>query len=216
MSDPVSPVSGSSYFGDTAAKPTSTLDMSTFLNLLVTQLKNQDPTSPMDDASFYAQIAQLGQVQGMQKLNASADLQQAQSLLGKTVTATRPTSSNSSQSSVFTGVVQSITFKSGQQYMNVQEEGSDGTVQIQIGAIQSVVPTVDVASYSSLIGKRAAGTSAGTAGTADAAGTTVTGVILGITAVNGVAMAQIQPNGTTARTAITAVPVSSLSMIASS
>src|SRR5438046_372255 len=140
----VSPVSGSEYFGQTAAAKKGELDMSTFLNLLVTQLQNQNPLEPMDDAAFYGQMAQLGQVQGMEKLNASSDLSQAQNLLGKTISATRPTSSASGkQGESFTGTVSKIVFKSGQQYLNVQE-GNGGEVQIQLGAIQNVLPSVDV------------------------------------------------------------------------
>ena len=209
MSDTtVNPVSGSGYFGATAVKAKSGLDMSTFLNLLVTQLQNQDPTSPMDDASFYGQIAQLGQVQGLQQLNTSADLAQAQNLLGKTVTATRPTSSASASSSTFTGVVQSITFKDGAYYLNVNEGGDGGTVQIQQSAIQSVLPTVDVAGMSSLIGKTVAGTT-----TTDGVTSDVVGTVVGITAQDGQAYAQVQSTSG-GKTTTTAVPVSTLTQIA--
>lgn len=208
MSDTtVSPVSGSSYFGQTAVAAKKGLDMSTFLNLLVTQLQNQDPTSPMDDSSFYAQIAQLGQVQGMQQLNASSDLNQAQQLLNKTVTATRPTSSSSGTSGgTFTGVVQSITFKNGSQYLNVKEDGTDGTVQIQLSAIQSVLPSVDVASDSNLIGKKVAGSVTTNGTTSD-----VVGTVVGITAQDGQAIAQLSVSG---QSGYVSVPVSSLTQIA--
>ncbi|MGA2183754.1 MAG: flagellar hook capping FlgD N-terminal domain-containing protein [Bryobacteraceae bacterium] len=35
----------------------------TFLQLLVTQLKNQDPTSPMDGTQFVTQLAQFSQLE---------------------------------------------------------------------------------------------------------------------------------------------------------
>jgi len=38
-------------------------DMDTFLNMLVTQLKNQDPLSPMDSTEFTNQIVQFSQVE---------------------------------------------------------------------------------------------------------------------------------------------------------
>lgn len=202
-SSTVVPVSGSEYFGQTAATKKSTLDMSTFLNLLTTQLQNQNPLEPMDDASFFAQIAQLGQVQGMDSLKASADLEQAQTLLGKTVSATRPTSSASGkQGEAFTGVVQSISFKNGAQYLNVAENGGSGTVQIQLSAIQSVLPAADVSNASNLIGKKVAGTAN------DASGTSVVGVVEGITATNGQAVANVLMNGK-----YYTVPVASLTQI---
>ena len=43
----------------------------TFLQLLVTQLQNQDPTSPMDSSQMTSQLAQIDTVSGIQSLNTS-------------------------------------------------------------------------------------------------------------------------------------------------
>lgn len=69
-----------------------------FLNLLVTQLKNQDPLNPMDNAQMTSQLAQINTVDGISKLNAtlqtllsnSVDNQalQAASLVGQHVLVT--------------------------------------------------------------------------------------------------------------------------------
>ncbi|MBC7414589.1 MAG: flagellar hook assembly protein FlgD [Herminiimonas sp.] len=40
-----------------------------FLTLLVTQMKNQDPLNPMDNAQITSQLAQLSTVNGIDKLN---------------------------------------------------------------------------------------------------------------------------------------------------
>ncbi|MCC6535473.1 MAG: hypothetical protein IT531_23225 [Burkholderiales bacterium] len=40
-----------------------------FLTLLVTQLKNQDPLSPMDNAQITTQLSQISTVSGLDKLN---------------------------------------------------------------------------------------------------------------------------------------------------
>ncbi len=40
-----------------------------FLKLLVTQMKNQDPLNPMDNAQVTSQLAQISTVQGIDKLN---------------------------------------------------------------------------------------------------------------------------------------------------
>ena len=66
-----------------------------FLKLLVTQLKNQDPLSPMDNAQLTSQIAQINTVTGIATLNTSVQglssqfLQmqtlQGASLVGKSV-----------------------------------------------------------------------------------------------------------------------------------
>jgi flagellar basal-body rod modification protein FlgD len=43
----------------------------TFLQLLVTQLQNQDPTNPMDSSQMTSQLAQINTVTGISQLNAS-------------------------------------------------------------------------------------------------------------------------------------------------
>src|SRR5881227_1562992 len=40
-----------------------------FLKLLVAQMKNQDPLSPMDNAQVTSQMAQINTVSGIEKLN---------------------------------------------------------------------------------------------------------------------------------------------------
>ncbi len=44
-----------------------------FLTLLVTQMKNQDPLNPMDNAQVTSQLAQLSTVNGIDKLNTTLE-----------------------------------------------------------------------------------------------------------------------------------------------
>ena len=44
-----------------------------FLTLLVTQMKNQDPLNPMDNAQITSQLAQLSTVHGIDKLNTTLE-----------------------------------------------------------------------------------------------------------------------------------------------
>lgn len=44
-----------------------------FLKLLVTQLKNQDPMNPMENAEMTMQLAQMSTVEGINKLNTSME-----------------------------------------------------------------------------------------------------------------------------------------------
>ena len=53
-----------------------------FLTLLTAQLKNQDPTSPMDSAQMTSQLAQISTVDGIERLNATL-----QKMLGSTTDA---------------------------------------------------------------------------------------------------------------------------------
>ncbi len=82
------------------ADPLSSLssNLNNFLNLLMTQLKNQDPTTPTDTNQFTTQLVQFASVeqqinidkgvQSLIQLSQSNAVLQASSLVGKTVTAT--------------------------------------------------------------------------------------------------------------------------------
>ena len=61
--------------------------------MLVAQLKNQDPTEPMDSAQYMAQLASFSNVEQVMKTNAKLDammtsmaLTQADGIIGRTLT----------------------------------------------------------------------------------------------------------------------------------
>lgn len=81
----------------TAAKAASTvaakLNAETFLTLFMEQLKNQDPTKPMDSTEYVSQLATLSQVEQATQTNKKLDsllstsfLDQAEALVGRTIT----------------------------------------------------------------------------------------------------------------------------------
>lgn len=55
------------------ASPKATLDQSDFLRLLTTQLKNQDPTKPIDNLQYVQQMAMFSQVAGTAETNQKLD-----------------------------------------------------------------------------------------------------------------------------------------------
>ncbi len=61
-------------------KSTSSDAQDRFLKLLTTQLKNQDPLNPMDNAQMTSQLAQISTVDGIEKLNATLQKLVASSL----------------------------------------------------------------------------------------------------------------------------------------
>ncbi|SCY05334.1 flagellar hook assembly protein FlgD [Microvirga guangxiensis] len=75
------------------AEKTSTVSYDNFLRLLLTQMKNQDPTDPMKSTEYMAQLATFSQVEQAVKSNEKLDallssfaLSQADSVIGRTVT----------------------------------------------------------------------------------------------------------------------------------
>jgi flagellar basal-body rod modification protein FlgD len=86
--------SASIYSGGTSTTPAANQEYNSqlFLKLLVTQLANQDPTSPMDSSQMVSQTAQLASMEQMTSLNATSTSNYqtqmqatATSMLGRTV-----------------------------------------------------------------------------------------------------------------------------------
>jgi flagellar hook assembly protein FlgD len=110
-----------------------------FLTLLTTQLKNQDPTSPLDTNQFTAQITQMTGVEQQllsntllqQLVNNQGGVAQAANLIGETVTAPGPTASSPNIS----GVVTAVTQVNGQTLLTI------GNNQVPLNSIISVSET---------------------------------------------------------------------------
>ncbi len=84
---------GTSGASTSTAGTAKTVDYNAFLQLLIAQMKNQDPTSPMDSSQYMAQLASFSQVEQSVTTNTKLDsllsstaLNNAEALIGKTVT----------------------------------------------------------------------------------------------------------------------------------
>ena len=85
-----SPNSTANKNSEASSAPT-TVTYNQFLQLLIAQMKNQDPTSPTDMSQYMSQFAQLSAVEQAMQTNAKLDtllsssaLAQAESLVGRT------------------------------------------------------------------------------------------------------------------------------------
>lgn len=63
----------------------NTLDKDAFLQLLVAQMKYQDPLEPTSNTEYISQYATFSELEQMQNMSASMDLFRASSLVGETV-----------------------------------------------------------------------------------------------------------------------------------
>jgi flagellar basal-body rod modification protein FlgD len=94
VSSPATNVPSAAASASTAkAGQKATLNYDNFLQLLMTQMKNQDPTEPMKSAEYMGQLASFSQVEqsvdANSKLDAllsSATFSQAGGVIGRTVT----------------------------------------------------------------------------------------------------------------------------------
>jgi flagellar basal-body rod modification protein FlgD len=108
----------------TERKVNKELGKDAFLQLLVSQLKHQDPMKPMDDTSFIAEMAQFSSLEQMQNMNKLLEAQQsfgalsqASNMIGKYVTIQLP----GEQAQIVKGKVEEVRSMAGQ--INVVIDG---------------------------------------------------------------------------------------------
>ena len=119
--------------GTTAAASDLQLD---FMNLLVTQLRNQNPLEPMDNQDMSAQLAQFSELQQLEDMNSSfgdvlESIQRsyASSLIGKDVSFSTAGSGDAAES--MSGEVEEIV-------MNGEIELIIGDRQVSLADVLSV------------------------------------------------------------------------------
>ena len=93
-----------------ATSVASKMNADTFLQLLMAQLQNQDPTKPMDSTEYVGQLASFSQVEQATKTNqkldsllASSFLNQADAIIGRSLTSADGLTSGTVQSVRVTG-----------------------------------------------------------------------------------------------------------------
>ncbi len=126
----------------------SSLGKDSFLQLLVTQMQNQNPLDPQDNSEFVAQLAQFSSLETMQNLSTSVDS-----------ISTMYQSSQALQASSLVG--RSVTVDAGSTYVDTSKamtgsvvlpsSSADTTVKIYDSTGTNVVRTID-------LGTQAAGT----------------------------------------------------------
>jgi len=106
----------------TATKKDTTLGKDDFLKILVTQLRNQDPSQPLQDRDFIAQMAQFSSVEQLMNMSEEMtklrqSLGSASSLIGMTVEWNGM--SDTGIGTTYSGIVEAITIRDGVQHASV-------------------------------------------------------------------------------------------------
>jgi flagellar basal-body rod modification protein FlgD len=142
-----------------AVNPSTNLNDQDFLQLLVAQLKYQDPMSPTDDQSFIQEQAQFSTVEGITSMESTLTTMGAQQQMSSAVnligTQVQYTASDGSTAS---GIVSSVANSSGATTVKV------GGADVAIGSINQVtLPSADSSSSDtdSTDGTTAGGTTGG-------------------------------------------------------
>lgn len=90
---------------------TSTLDKDAFLQLLVAQMKYQDPLEPTSNTEYISQYATFSELEQMQNMSNTMELTRAANLVGQTVAVESVDSNGKTTSDM--GVVDYISYENG-------------------------------------------------------------------------------------------------------
>ncbi len=118
------------------------LDPAQFLNLIITQLQNQDPLAPTDNAALMQQVGQLREITANDKLTTTLtsfsitqELTTASTLIGRNINGLDTTGDE------ITGLVDSVSIKVDEKDRNNRQ------VRVQVGS-----KTVDMSNVRSIDG----------------------------------------------------------------
>lgn len=116
----VESASQSSLSKANAAKSNDGMDKDAFLQLLVAQMKYQDPMEPTSNTEYISQYAQFSQVEQMQNMAGSMDLQRASSLVGQEVYI--KTTDSDGTSNYVQGKVDYVVYENGKAFLAIDEQ----------------------------------------------------------------------------------------------
>lgn len=132
----------SNYEAKTKQTGSSMLGKDDFLKILITQLQNQDPTSPMQDREFIAQMASFSSLEQMTNMNQTmqqflsfqteASLLQQSQMIGKQVTYEVETVDANGEKIIEEkeGVVKSVLFERGSVLLEMNDGSKISSFQV--------------------------------------------------------------------------------------
>ncbi len=120
MTNPVKGVDSSTVTDiNSIENKSSGLDKDTFLQLLVAQMKYQDPLEPASSTEYISQLAQFTSLEEMENLNQSFDQSDAQSLVGSYVI--MKTIGTDGKEDYISGLVDYVTMNNGKPYLSIND-----------------------------------------------------------------------------------------------
>lgn len=139
---------------DNSRNTNQELDKDAFLNLLITQMKYQDPLNPMDNQEMMAQLAQFSALEQMTNIAQTAEKQFANTMIGKYVSY-QYVDSDTGQTQYSIGKVDYVKINSGDTLIGI------GDQEIAVTDVKQVLDSSVIQANTSafeLIGKTVQGT----------------------------------------------------------
>lgn len=109
--------SGNTNVKDTAESKSS-LDKDAFLQLLVAQMKYQDPMEPTENTEYISQFTAFSSLEQMQNMTASLDLQRASGMVGQYVIM-KETNETTGKTTTTMGQVDYVFYEGNKAYLSV-------------------------------------------------------------------------------------------------
>jgi len=103
-----------------AEKAGGALDKDAFLQLLVAQMKYQDPLEPTSNTEYISQLATFSELEEMQNVSASMDMSRANALVGQYVFMN--VTDSSGKTTYPEGQVDYVVYQGGKIYLSVNEQ----------------------------------------------------------------------------------------------
>ena len=110
----------------------NSMDKEAFLQLLVAQMKYQDPLQPTSNTEYISQYATFSELEQMQNMSANMTLSRASEMVGKEVIV--ESTSDSGKTTTVQGYVESVSYQANKAYISI-----DGTLY----SVDDVVQIVD-------------------------------------------------------------------------
>lgn len=102
-------------------KSGNNLDKDAFLQLLVAQMKYQDPLEPTSNTEYISQLATFSSLEEMQNMTGAMNMQRASNLVGEEVYI-KTTDPTTGSTNYVHGKVNFVTYQNGKAYVNVNGE----------------------------------------------------------------------------------------------
>lgn len=106
--------------GSKSATSNSTVDKDQFLQLLVAQMKYQDPLEPTSNTEYISQYATFSELEQMQNMSASLELARASGLVGQTVVV--KVTDSSGNTTTTQGNVDYVVYENNKAYLSINGE----------------------------------------------------------------------------------------------